>query len=375
MTKSLALFAVLSLLALPLFGQQTKVLTAEKHNEYGLVYSLPLTALRITVTAQRETTTAGPFAPYSKRYLGTANVATENSVKWTVTDIKVAPFGLKDDETQYLMQLKPGATTYIGVTSDGMILSINADPVDDNPVGEGLEQSAPRLLSSGGSVDDYLKYVSSDFLSAQNSMRQAEMLSNARMEAIEAYNELSNGTSENMPDDSRQWELMLRALVEQRDAISRAFSGSVTVEEFTSQYIFIPEDEEESVLFRMSEFAGLVSADDFSGSPVYIKTEITNEGSLPVDAVTGQTKTFPKDGIVYSIPGSAKVSIYTNGRNLYAKEFEFSQFGTTFALAPTLFTDKKAPSYARFSPVTGALIEIGTVSKEDPKTTATRSEE
>ena len=374
MKKSLALLALSSLLVAPAFGQQTKVLTAEKHNEYGLVYSLPLTALRVTVTAQRETVTAGPFAAYSKRYLGTSNVVTENAVKWSITDIRVTPFGVKDDETQYLMQLKAGATTFIGVASDGMILSINTEPEGDNPVGEGLEQSASKLLSSGGGVEDYLKYVNLDFLSAQNSMKQAEMVSNARMEVIEAYNELANGTYDNMPEDSRQWELMLNALAEQRDAFSRAFTGSVTVEEFTSQYIYIPQDENEAILLRMSDFAGLVGPDDYSGSPVYIKVEVTNEGSLPIDALTGEAKKFPKDGIVYAIPGSGNVSIYTNGKNLYSKEFEFSQFGTTFGLAPTLFTDKKAPTYARFSPVTGALVEIGTLGKDDSKP-ATRSEE
>ena len=374
MIKKLPLLVLSSLMAVTALSQQTKVLTAEKHNEYGLVYSLPLTALRVTVTAQRETSVAGPLAPYSKRYLGTSNVITDNTVRWSITDIRVTPFGVKDDEKQYLMQLKPGATTFIGVASDGMLLSINTDPESDNPVGEGLEQSASKLLKSDGGVEDYLKYVNQDFLTAQNSLKQAEMVSNARMDVIEAYNELANGTSDNMPEDSRQWELMLKALGEQRDAFSRAFTGSVTVEEFTAQYVFIPLDEEEAVLFRMSDFAGLVGPDDYSGSPVYIKVEVTNEGKLPIDPLTNEEKKFPKDGIVYSIPGSGNVSIYTSGKNLYSKEFEFSQFGTTFGLPPTLFTDRKSPTYARFSPVTGAVMEIGTLGKDEVKTPAKTEE-
>ena len=36
-------------LSLAANAQQTKLLTADKHNEYGLVYSLPTTALDIEV--------------------------------------------------------------------------------------------------------------------------------------------------------------------------------------------------------------------------------------------------------------------------------------------------------------------------------------
>lgn len=51
-------------------AQQTKMLTADKHNEYGLVYSLPVTALEITVTAVKETCIAGPYAKYAKKISG-----------------------------------------------------------------------------------------------------------------------------------------------------------------------------------------------------------------------------------------------------------------------------------------------------------------
>lgn len=375
MRKDFAILALSALMALPAFSQQTKILTGEKHNEYGLVYSLPLTALRITVTAQKETFTAGPYSQYAKRFIGTSNVVSENSVKWTITDLQVTPFGVKDDERQYLMQLKPGVTTFIGVASDGMLLSVNTEPEETNPTGSGMKQVGARVLRQGGNVEDYLNYVNQDYLTAQNSMRQAEMLANTRMEVIEAYNEFINGTSDNMPETQGQLELMCEKLAEQRDAMSRAFTGTSSLEEFSSEYVYIPDGNGEAVLFRVSDFNGLVGADDYSGSPVYIGIEVTNEGALPKDPLTGEPKAFPKDGVVYGIPGSAKVSIYTDNRELFSKEFEFSQFGTTFGLSPLLFTDRKAPSYARFSPVTGALVEIGTLSKAPAAKTDTKSEE
>ncbi len=55
---------------MPAAAQQTKLLTAEKHNEYGLVYTLPVTALDIEVTAVREVKKAGQYYQYAKKYVG-----------------------------------------------------------------------------------------------------------------------------------------------------------------------------------------------------------------------------------------------------------------------------------------------------------------
>ncbi|MDE6077752.1 MAG: DUF4831 family protein, partial [Muribaculaceae bacterium] len=51
-------------------------------------------------------------------------------------------------------------------------------------------------------------------------------------------------------------------------------------------------------------------------------------------------------------------------KNIFSQEFDMAQFGVVFGLNPTLFTDKKAPSYAVFDPATGALREIGTAKEE-----------
>lgn len=345
-------------------AQQTKVLTAEKHNEYGLVYTLPTTALQVEVTARKVTRKAGPYRQYAKHYLGTTNVVQEDGVAWTITRVDVTAVGVKDDDTQYLMQLKPGATTFIGVASNGMLLSINAEPEDpDFEIGGPVEQVG-KVIKSDGGVDDFLQYVDMDFVSAQNSMRQAEMVASSLMDVRDAYLSLTRGTADNTPTDGRQLELMLNSLKDQEAAFTRAFAGSVTEEEFTSKFTYIPEEDGEEILFRLSDFNGIVDPTDYSGAPVYIRTEVLMEGQLPTDPATGEPKKFPKDGIVYAIPGTARISLTAGNKPLYSKEMEFAQFGTKFALSPTLFTDKKAPSAATFSPVTGAVEEIRAINNQ-----------
>ena len=62
---SLILLATL-LLANKSYAQQTQTLTADKHNEYGLVYKLPITTIRFDVTARQTVSHVGPFYQYAK---------------------------------------------------------------------------------------------------------------------------------------------------------------------------------------------------------------------------------------------------------------------------------------------------------------------
>lgn len=341
------------------WGQATKVLTAEKSNEYGIVYSLPQTALEIDVTARHRVSKKGPFYLYAKKYIGTTDVIKEDSEMWEITDVKVRPYGVPDSGTQYLMQLKAGALTTVTVDADGMLLAINKQ-VEARPKTENQQSSTgnPTKWPTG---KEYLEFVDEDFVASQSPARQAQLLAEALMEVRDSRLSLTRGTADAMPTDGKQLELMLNSLSEQETSMTRAFTGSVTEETVTRTFTYIPEDDGKEILFRLSDFAGFVDADDLSGEPVYIKVESANVPKLPVDA-KGEEKKLPRNAVIYNLPGSAQVTLISpTGKKLFDKEMLFSQFGITFGLDPNLFIDKKEPSFATFDPITGALIEVGTV--------------
>lgn len=347
--------------AMPGAAQQTKILTADKHNEYGLIYSLPNTAFDIEVTATREVRKAGPYFQYAKKYVGTDQVVKEDAEIWAIESVKVRPYGVPDPDSRYLMQLKPGATTFIGVAEDGMLLSINCNPGE--PAQPEPAQQKP-IEDEQLADKEYLQYVDEDFIASQSSAKQAQMLAESLMEIREAKTSLTRGTADAMPTDGKQLELMLNSLRHQEAAVTAAFLGNITKETVVRNYTFVPEEGGRSTLFRMSDFAGFVAADDYSGEPVYVKVDITNEGELPVDA-KGETKKMPKDAVAYCVPGAAKLAVSFKGKTLFSGEFEIAQFGVVFGLNPALFSDKKDASYAVFDPATGALKEIGS-QKEAP---------
>lgn len=336
------------------YGQSTKILTADKHNEYGLVYTLPITSLEIEVTAKRTTRQAGPYFQYAKKFIGTDKVIKEDSESWEITGIDVKRLGIPDSNNRYLMQLKNGATTFISVAEDGMLLSINkqTDFAPETSSSENARQSEPL------NMNEYLQYVDEDFIASQSSAKRAQMLAESLMEIREAKVSLTRGTAESMPKDGKQLELMLNSLQHQEQALTAAFIGITETTTVKRKYNFTPEKDGKVILFRMSDFAGFVGSDDYAGDPVYINVGITSKGELPKDA-KGEEKKLPKDAVMYNIPGRALISISHLGSTLYSEELDFAQFGFKFGLSPSLFSVKKNRSYAVFDPVTGALSEIG----------------
>lgn len=340
------------------WAQATRILTADKGNDYGIVYSLPQTAVEVTVTVRHDIFVEGPYSKYAKKSIGTSDVISESSDKWTISDVKVRPYGVSDSGTQYVMQLKPGATTFIAVDPNGMLLSINKEvEMPRMPLPESTSSDSPAKVPTG---KEYLNYVNEDFVASQSAARQAQLLAESLMEVRDAKLSLTRGTADQMPTDGKQMELMLASLGRQETDLSRAFTGSVTTEYLTRKFSIVPEGDEKSILFRMSDFAGIVDSDDLAGDPVYIEFKTVNDAKMPLDA-KGEPKKLPKDAVVYAIPGSADVSVSFKGKSLYQKELQFAQYGMTFGLNPLLFTDKKEPSFAIFDPVTGALLDLGTL--------------
>ncbi len=341
---------------LPAGAQQTRVLTADKSNEYGLVYTLPLTAVEIELTARRTVSQRGPYYQYARKYLGSDRVVTADTESWTLTGARVVTYGVADPETQYLMQFKPGSLASVCVDSNGMLLAINTEA--DAPASPSTDRTLRREASPHPDpARDYLQYVDQDFVASQSLARQAQMLAESLMEVREAKISLTRGTADTMPTDGRQLELMLASLEKQEEALTAAFTGVTWTETETRRYDAVPEGNGRSVLCRLSDFAGFVDNDDLRGAPVYLEIEIVSEGALPVDS-RGEVKKLPKDAIVYNIPGSAQVTLSYQGEEYYSAELAFAQFGVQFGLNPVLFSDKKEPYSAVFDPVTGAVKEV-----------------
>lgn len=355
----LALLALAGAAAAPSMAQQTRMLSAERHNEYGIVYTLPVTALEFEIEAEHTVCKAGPFHRYARKYVGADNVVEADTESWRVKRVRMRPKGIPDTQHSYLMQLKAGATTQVcvGGDGDGMLLAINTDvQLPDYTYWENTPLTASSLAT-----DEWLQYVDEDFLVSQSDAKRAQMLAAALMTVRESKLSLSRGTAETMPTDGRQLELMLLSLEAQEKAMTEAFTGTVQKETVVRRFTYVPDSvgsgQRRDVLCRLSDFAGFTDADDLTGEPVYVQLTYTSEPQMPVDD-NGEPKRLPKDAVAYTIPATARVTLTWLGAELMSADTGIAQRGIVFGLEPKLFTDKKAPSMAEFDPATGALLRL-----------------
>lgn len=356
MKRLILTFSLAALLSQAAPAQQTRMLTADKHNEYGIVYTLPRTSLRFTIEAERTVRQAGEFFRYARKYVGSDNVVLSDSESWDIKSVSMTAVGVPDESQRYLMQMKPGQDVSVCVAGngDGMLLAVNAEA----ELPEAASLPADNLPDPP-SRQAYLQYVDEDFLVSQSSAKRAQMLSEALLTVRDSRLSLSRGTAETMPADGRQLELMLQSLGDQEKAMTQAFTGTVTTGTATRAFTFTPDSAAQGrqVLCRISETDGFTSPDDLSGEPVYVEVTYTIRPELPVDD-KGETKRLPKDAVIYSLPATAHYTLTWRGRTICEGDTQIAQGGTVFGLDPKLFTDKKAPSAARFDASTGALISL-----------------
>lgn len=343
-------------------AQTTQKLVAAKHNEYGLVYSLPKTHFRIEVEAELTVKKRGEYYNYAQKYLGTSDVVTEDSQSWTLKGVRVTSYGVATKGNEYLMQFKAGTMPYLVVGENGMPLAINTESVkvEEWEAKEGTPLTASVLDNNG-----YASALSGELLASGSLAKRAENAANQIYKIRESRTNYAIGEADQMPPDGASMKLILDELSRQETALMAMFLGTTQTATAVRTFDYVPGDKDsKSVLVRISDFNGISTADDLSGEPLYLTLKIEERGKLPLDE-KGLERVLPKGAVMYNIPGRARLTLTYEGKEWLSESFDVAQYGVEYGLNPLLFTDKKAPSYVKFSAITGGIIEMGLVPAEE----------
>lgn len=336
-------------------AQSTQKLTAGKHNEYGLIYSLPVTHVKITVVAEKTVLKAGPYFNYAKKYLGVDNVVVADLEQWKIKSVSMSTYGVPDSENRYLMQFKSGTSPFIMLTENGLPLSIN----EENVVAPLPQQKAEK--PEPGRLDDN-KFASSlpgELLAGESVSKRAEIAARMIYKIRESRTNYATGDADQMPPDGEAMRLILSRLDEQEADLMALFCGTRTTETTVTEFDYVPTGEvQKEVLFRLSDAYGVVDKNDLSGAPVSLSLNILQRGELPKDE-KGEVKKLPKGAVMYKIPGRAEIKLTFEGKELCKQAFDVAQFGMEFGLDPNIFVDKKAPAFVKFYPESGSIKEFG----------------
>lgn len=351
--------ALILAVGMPCVAQTTQKLTANKLSEYGLIYSLPLTGVNVTVEVECTEKTPGPFFQYAKKYLGEQPV-TEASKIYTLKSVVLTPYAEADENESYLVQFKSGSTPFMMLDGGNFPLSINTEAVQqpETAVLPKSVEAQPSILQTAAAR----QAMTEEMMQSPSSAKRAELAAARIFELRASRADIIAGRADQMPSDGKAMQLALDNLSAQEAALTAMFLGTTQTSTQVRTYNYLPDvdDSQQTIVGRISTLKGVVDADDLSGAPLYLEINVTERGQLPVND-KGKKKEFPKGGLAYCIPGSADVAVVFNGERVAQKNMSMAQMGVVFGLDPNLFTDKKEPAYAIFNPYTGAIREIGTV--------------
>ncbi len=344
-------------------AQTTQKLSASKANEFGVVYTLPKTAVSITLAAEKTVETPGEFYLYAKKYLNSTPISSQLT-RWTLKEAVINPVAMTDENEKYLVTLKGGTGTFIMV-----------DPTTNAPVS--INDEAYRPTSTLSPIPEAVtakptilempvarQAQTEEMLQSRSSVKRAEFAAAKIYELRTNRNEVVSGQADAMPSDGNAMKLALATIDSQEEALTAMFLGTTSKSvEVTTLDLTLPDADEagsRTIIARLSATKGIVGPDDLSGAPIYMTVTPVTKGELPLTE-KGEPRPFPKGGVAYRIPGSARITLELDGRKIAEKTISVAQYGVVYGADPALFTNKKAPSYARFDPMTGALIEIGEI--------------
>ena len=350
-------------MTLPAVAQSSQRLYAGKPNEYGLVYTLPTTALDIYIEAELTEEHPGEFFNYARRHLGITDAVKTDSRSASVKSITIIPRGIPDSKEQWLAQFKSGGSTFMTLSADNIPPGVNSDGPGQGeaPAVPAPREAAPSPLEGPAAR----QAVTQDMARSASVSKKAELAAQRIFELRETRSDLLSGQSDNPPADGKAMQLVLDNLEGQEAALTAMFAGTRSSRTVVVPVMFVPDsaDMDDVVIARLSAVDGIIAPSNLAGAPITVSVRVLERGTLP-QTEKGEVKSFPKGGVAYRIPGTAEVSVNYAGRKIASQEVTLAQLGVVFGLNPALFTDRKAPYSLTFDPTTGAVLELEPMSAE-----------
>lgn len=340
-------FTVLLFLSVSLGYSQTRITTGvTQGKDYGLVYTLPKTALEIEVQTKKETFIPGEFSRYAERYLHQTEVTTEKKEEWTIEKVTIRSVGVPDKEKTYFVKMNDKSVApLMELSEQGVVMSINC-PFTPQVEKKKEEVQTKRQI-------DPRDFLTEEILLANSTAKMAELVAQEIYNIRESRNILLRGQADYMPKDGEQLKLMLNKLEEQEEAMTQMFTGIYKVETKNFTLRVDPSEEfKDKVVFRFSKKLGVVDVDDLAGEPIY--AQLTDLKSIPLTETKGKPIS---NGVAYNVPGKGKVTLSYQGKELVSTDLPITQFGVLEYLAPTLF-NRKATIQVQFNPNTGGIIKV-----------------
>ncbi len=348
MIKKQILLAILSLCFLAPINAKTNITPVGKKrikNGQSIFYALPKNELAIKITTIHTWNKRGPFYRYAGRFLAEENIITEDNDIWSINSIEIKNIATAD--TAQIFQIKPSKKSIanlITLNNNGVICSINAPKhkKTTTDITSDIKEFKETALNFDKSV------LGEEALIANSTAKMAELAAKQIYRIRENRISLLTGDLD-FPADSESLRILLTEMDKTEQKLLELFVGKQVKDTCTETLYFTPDADTDEVFVRFSKDLGLVSKDDLSGEPIYIKV-VAEKRNLNL-----HPKKREKSGIHYRYPAMADITIYNAKGNLLHQRYAIAQLGDILILPQKLLQKN---NHILFDENNGRLLQI-----------------
>ncbi len=296
----------------------------------NVCYLLPKTEVVVEVEMAQTLRKAGPFCKYAERYLGVRQVVTDDGCEWHLAAVRLHGRVVPDSEKRFAVAVNKKTTAYnIQVSEKGVILAVN-HVVDTQ---KKLRKTPVKQSDCDTLAAFDMACLGEEALVASSVPKMAEMAAKQIYRIRENRANLLSGENEKLPDGAAL-AVMLQRLDEAEKELVALFVGRTMVCHQTTTMVLSPQTEQtDSVLCRISRYAGVVAADDLSGEPIYFSLSVDEQSS---DFQQNNDLSKPC-GLFYNVPTTATITISDGAKTLAEQSLMMPQFGAVRCLPAALF--------------------------------------
>ncbi len=320
-----------------------------------IIYSLPNTAIHLTVTAEKEIFAAGPYARFAQKYLGN-EARTDNGSSYRIKSIDLTPYIEADSEENYSVELTSKdapASNFLQFCSQGLIA------IPDSYTGKSENWRFPSLAASDAFIG---KEVSGNLTSTTTTLYKNEKTEDGFRKVAVQQSQVVEKSLESKAAEAAQTIFNLRksrvqiitgdtdatfsgeALKAAIDEITRLeeqyltlFYGITETSCQTMNFDVVPtanNAKQMYVAFRISDTDGLLPASGTEGRPVIL--QLTNEvntngnGQTSDRGIQTSKNSSAKKAIRYRSPATVTARIMDGADMILQTRFPVYQLGQTF---------------------------------------------
>lgn len=327
----------------------------------SVIYALPKTMLRFTIVANKVYRRQGPLYRYSDLYMNIDQVITQNTTEWNLKSVSVEPVGIMDQSQIYKVNFKGNTGSgNVELAENGCIKSVNVPQFENAE----LERLLPPKISAGVDTSFASIPLTEELLRSNSTSKMAEEAAAFIYRLRENRFAMVSGELDLLPNNGKSLALSIRQMDNLEKEYMSLFIGKEGHEEISMTFDYVPKSAvTKEILLRFSKFKGVVSMDDFSGSPLHITLTPNALMNLPENEVEptydkkgALIELVKKNGLYYRLPAMSTLKVDYDNKQVLSKQLQVAQFGKVLSLPSELLDNNKRGVV--FYPETGAIKKI-----------------